>query len=394
MSTFGKAILSALMFSLSICFLTAQDTSFIFKPTFEVGGRIQYDFEALTLGEETVWKNGFRRVHFDMSGAVGTKLRYRMEVDFSRARLGFRHLFIQYKTAKIGDFTVGSMPEPTSLNMLTSSNYTTFFERAMLTNLQNFRWGAGFHYQNFQLFNNRAGIQLAYTFNGINTEGFYDDNLNRGGNIITRISGKIFEKKETFTLIHLGVNYAKRINEEAWDYQLKSRPENFTGEKVIARFDEGGMVSSRSSLGMEAAAVFGPLSIQGEYKMSHIFTDEMTFDVSAYYAFVSYFITGEHRTYKKGKFSKVVPRHSIDKGGIGAFELAVRYSVMNTSGAPTTFMDMETSGLTKDLSFGFNWYLNSYARIVYNFVYTDFGFSQPNPNHKEKAHLLRFQVRF
>lgn len=394
MFTFGKTILSVLMFFLSVCFLTAQDTTFIFKPTFEVGGRVQYDFEALTLGGETSWKNGFRRVHFDMSGAVGTKLRYRMEVDFSRARLGFRHLYIQYQTDKIGKFTVGSMPEPTSLNMLTSSNYTTFFERAMLTNLQNFRWGAGFHYQNFQLFNQRAGVQLAYTFNGINTEGFFDDNLNNGGNIISRVSAKIFERKKEFTLIHLGVNYAKRINEEAWDYQLKSRPENFTGEKVIASFDDGGMVSSRSSFGLEAAGIFGPLSVQGEYKKSLILTDEMTFDIAAYYAFVSFFITGEHRTYKQGKFSNVVPRRSIDRGGPGAFEIGVRYSVMDTSDAPTTFMNMETSGLTKDLSFGFNWYLNSYARIVYNFVYTDFGFSQPNPDHKEKAHLLRFQVRF
>ncbi|KAA3623722.1 MAG: hypothetical protein DWQ02_24115, partial [Bacteroidetes bacterium] len=253
MFTFGKTILSALMFFLFTFILTAQDTSFVFKPTFKVGGRIQYDFEALTLGEETAWKNGFRRVHFAMSGEVGTRLKYKMEVDFSRARLGFRHLFIQYKASEFGNFAVGSMPEPTSLNMLTSSNYTTFFERAMLTNLQNFRWGAGFHYQNFHLFNQRAGLQLAYTFNGINTEGFYDDNLNRGGNFISRVSAKVYENKKDFALVHLGMNYAKRINEEAWDYQLKSRPENFTGEKVIASFDEGGMVTSRSSLGVEAA---------------------------------------------------------------------------------------------------------------------------------------------
>ena len=113
------------------------------------------------------------------------------------------------------------------------------------------------------------------------------------------------------------------------------------------------MVTSRSSLGVEAAGIYGPVSIQGEYKMSQIFTDEMTFNISAYYAFVSFFITGEHRTYKEGKFSKVVPRRSIERGGPGAFELAVRYSVMNTSEAPTTFMNMETSGLTKDLSIGY-----------------------------------------
>ncbi len=391
----GKTLLLICLFLLNTALVTAQDdTSFIFQPTIKVQGRIHYDFESLKFGEETALKNGFRRVRFAMSGNVATRLSYMIDVDFARARLGFRHMYIQYHSGNWGDFAVGSLPEPTSLNMLTSSHYITFFERAMLTSLQNFRFGAGFHYQHFGLLEQRLGLQMAYTFNGLNTEGFYDPDLAGGGNFVARISGKPFENKNDHTLLHLGVNFANRTNDEARDYQLRSRPENFTGEKLVAQFDEGGEVQSRRSFGLEAAGVLGSLSVQGEYKLSQILTDEMVFNVAAYYAFVSYFLTGENRTYKNGAFSKVLPRRSIDNGGLGAIELALRYSVMDTSGSPTTFKEMPVSGLTKDISLGVNWYLNPNVRIVYNFVVTDFGFQSPNPDHKELAHLLRFQVHF
>jgi phosphate-selective porin OprO/OprP len=264
----------------------------------------------------------------------------------------------------------------------------------MLTSLQNFRFGAGFHYQHFGLLEQRLGLQLAYTFNGLNTEGFYDADLAGGNNFVARISGKPFQNKNDHALLHLGINFASRTNDKAPDYQLRSRLENFTGEKLVAQFDEGGKVQSRRSYGVEAAGVMGSLSVQGEYKLSQILTDEMVFNVNAYYAFVSYFLTGEHRAYKNGAFSKVLPRRSIDHGGPGAIELALRYSVMNTSDAPTTFKEMPISGLTKDLTFGLNWYLNANARIMYNFVIADFGFEAPNPNRKELAHLMRFQIHF
>lgn len=394
MFTPGKTIFSALLFFLFLSFLPAQDTSAVFKPTIKVEGRIHYDFELLKFDEESALKNGFRRVRFAMSGNVGKSLGYMVDVDFARARLGFRHVYIKYRSSHWGDFVIGSFPEPTSLNMLTSSHYITFFERAMLTNLQNFRFGAGFHYQNFDLLKGRMGVQMAYTFNGLNTEGFYDEDVTDGGNFVARITTKAFENKTGRSLVHIGANYAMRTNDEAWGYQFRSRPENHTGEKIIASFDEGGEVDSRSSIGLEAAGVLGPLSVQGEYKRMLVMTDEMTFRLAAYYAFVSFFVTGEQRTYKNGAFSRVLPKKPIDKGGPGAFELALRYSVMDTSDSPTTFMEMPTFGLTKDWSFGLNWYLNSYARVVYNYVVTDFGFTAPNPDHKERAHLLRFQVQF
>jgi phosphate-selective porin OprO/OprP len=394
MITTGKTFLSVFLFLLMALTVTAQDTSFVFKPTIKVAGRIHYDFELLKLGEESTLKNGFRRVRFAMSGNVGTRLRYMIDVDFARARLGFRHMYIQYRTDKLGDFGVGSMPEPTSLNMLTPSHYITFFERAMLTSLQNFRFGAGFHYQHFGLLEQRMGIQLAYTFNGVNTEGFYDDDLAGGGNFTARISGKPYEDKNTRSLFHLGVNFAHRTNDEALDYQLVSRTENATGDKVVAFFDHSGKVFSRRSLGFEAAGVLGALSIQGEYKRCQIITDEMIYRASSYYGFISYFLTGEYRTYKNGAFSKVTPRRSVDKNGFGAIELALRYSVMNTSDVPTKFMEMPVSGLTQDIALGLNWYLNANARIMYNFIVTDFGFYAPNPDFKELAHLMRFQVHF
>lgn len=391
----NRYIFFASLFFLGIAFLSeAQETPQSFKPTFKINGRIQYDFEFLTMGETSTAKNEFRRVHFSVAGNAAEKIKYKIEVDFARAELGFRDLYLQYTAGRYGDFAVGSMAEPTSLDMMTSSKYTPFFERAMLTNMQDFRWGSGVHYSNFNWFGNRAGLQLAYTFNGVNTTGFYDNGLEHGGNFIARFSGAPYQNKDKNTLLHLGVNYDNRTNDQASGYQLKSRPENHTGERVIVSFEDGGNVKRRTSLGLEAAAGVGPFLVQGEYKRSSIMTDETTFKVTGYYAFLTWFVTGEHRPYKNGTFDRMNPSRSIDQGGFGAIELMGRYSVMDAPGAYTTFEGMETAGKTQDVTLGVNWYLNPYVRVLYNFVVTDFAFKAPAPNDKELAQLIRFQADF
>ena len=93
-------------------------------------------------------------------------------------------------------------------------------------------------------------------------------------------------------------------------------------------------------LGLENAYVLGPLAVQAEYIRSYVdvnspgtATQFRNVHFDGYYAQTSYFLTGEHRPYRKkdGYFGRVKPKKnfSLKRGGLGAWEVAARYSHAN-----------------------------------------------------------------
>ncbi len=349
----------------------------------KINGRIQYDFEFIKRQKDTAWFQGneFRRVHLSFKGKTGSKLKYKIEVNFASGKIGFRDLFIQYSAGKYGQLAIGSMAEPTGLNMMTSSKYISFTERAMLTALQNFRWGAGLHYQNYQLFRHKAGLQLSLTNNGANDKGFADKALNEGMNFAGRFFLVPYSTSNNHALIHLGMNFASRPAKD-----LKFRAENHMGEKYHYVFPGA---KRRLVNGSEIALTYSSLSLQGEYKCQQLSGREKNYTVKAYYLKTGYFITGEYKPYKHGSFGRVKPLKDIDHGGLGAFEIVLRYSVMEVNRAVSD-INPGQPGRIANWGIGFNWYLNARAKVMYNYILTD----DDNPSGNQAAHLLRFQIDF
>ncbi len=355
------------------------------ETTLKINGRIQYDYEFLSREKTNEKFNGFefRRVHLSASGKLSSHIKYKIETNFSHANIGFRDVYIQYVTKNIGKFGIGSMAEPTGLDMMTSSKYIPFFERAMLTSLQNFRWGTGLHYSNFKLLNGNLGFQMSLTNNGSNSEGFKDTNLEKGNNFVARISSAPLFNKEKKQVIHLGINYANRP-----DKDLKFRPENHLGEKYHYVFP---LATKRNEYGFEFAGELKNISLQAEYKFRD--TDNknnIDYSISSYYIMGSYFVTGENRPYKHGAFGRVKPYKDIENGGLGAIELLVRYSNMTASeGLSNVNPTLPTQ--INNITLGLNWYLTSHSRIMYNYVITDDNNSTLG---NLKGHLIRAQIDF
>ncbi len=378
-----KSLLTLFLAAIFVLQLSAQDAKF--KKTVKLGGRIQYDFEFMKREKNNDWFNGneFRRVELAVSGKIAPKLKYKLGFNFSDAQLGFRDVYLKYTAGSFGNFAVGSVPEPTGLEVLTSSKHITIYERAMISALQDFKWGAGFHYENFQLVGGRASFQLAVTnSNGNNKEGFKDSHLEKGTNWVARITGTPLFDKENHRLLHLGVNFAKRPAKD-----LKFRAENHMGGKYHYVFPDA---TGRTEMGFELGTTFGPFSLQGEYKTQSLAAKDKDFNMSGYYTYLSYFITGEHRPYKHGHFGRVKPVKDISNGGFGAIELLARYSNMT----PSKDVIAANEGLPEainNLTFGINWYLNAHAKIMYNFISTDDGNTALG---KGTAHLLRFAMDF
>lgn len=363
-------------------------------PTVKVNGRIQYDFEVINFGDISKASNEFRRVHLSASGKASQMIHYKLEIGFFRGKLGFRDMYLGYKHHRWGNVFLGSKVEPTSLDMMTSSKYIPFAERSMLSSFCGYPWASGIHYQNFSLLKGNLALQAAFTFNGTTAAGFWDDEINHGGNLITRLTGKAWANPTTSKLIHWGVNYGLRSKDEAGAFEFRFWPENHTGEKIAVSFEEGGQVVRTQSIGLESAVNLGSVSVQGEFKHFRVKTDELNFDMHGYYIFAGYFLTGEHRPYKNGAFGRVIPIRSIDEGGMGALEVLLRYSVMDAEGAPTTFYGVNTSGQIKDVTLGLNWYLTSHVRLMYNFVHADIGAIDERSVSMANGHTLRVQADF
>ena len=363
--------------------LNAQKTPF--KKTLSVNGRIQFDYEFLKRDKSDQWFNAneFRRLQLSVSGKVAPQIKYKVEASFAHASLGFRDVYIKYVAGKWGNFSVGSVAEPTGLEMLTSSKYITLFERAMLSSMQNFKWGSGLHYENFSLLNGTLALQMALTNNGLNNEGFKDVHLEKGNNFIARLTSTPIFDKEKSLLLHMGVNYDLRPAAD-----LKFKPENHMGSKYHYTFPDA---KKRSDLGFEWATNYKSASLQGEYKIQQLSNDvNKDYQVAGYYIMGSFFLTGEHRPYKHAAFGRVKPKKELGNGGYGAFELAARYSNMSVS------KDVADAnpGLPKqvnNISLGLSWYLTAHAKIMYNYVLTDDA-NQSLGN--LKGHLIRAQIDF
>ena len=142
-------------------------------------------------------------------------------------------------------------------------------------------------------------------------------------------------------------------------------------------------------VGIEAAWVHGPFSLQGEYVHNFVQGRSRRFgDPDFWVASIqaSYFLTGEHRPYKTsaGVFDRVRPLDPVGKdGGIGAWELAARYSYLNLND------DNIRGGRLRDFTFGLNWYLNASVRTMWNYIYAD----QSNGG-DVSAFMWRFQIAF
>jgi phosphate-selective porin OprO/OprP len=138
--------------------------------------------------------------------------------------------------------------------------------------------------------------------------------------------------------------------------------------------------SSQDLFNLETAAVYGPLTFQAEYTANVINnavvgTRPVGGDLyfGACYVEGLVLLTGESRTFnpKTAVFNRVVPKHPIrlkpsdcDGYGFGAWELGVRYSYVDLSNKAVQ------TGRLDSVTFGLNWYLNTAAKLQFNYDIT------------------------
>ncbi len=341
--------------------------------SFKIRGRIQADYsiQDVDLGATEASSHGgeFRRARLGAEGKIMKKTKYLFEVDFAENSVEITDAYLAQKwgpaTVKIGQFRT-----PNSLEEQTSSNYITFTERAFITDA----FGLG------------RQIGIGAGFNGDNwtfTTGAFADAAGSGDTTAFQ--------QETFTLaargtyapiveddrqVHLGAHVRYRGNEDNTTTAYTQRPAAFHRTAFFPISTSGvAPIDADGDLlwGVEAAGVFGPFSLQGEYMGTKVESNAGGDDPRFYgwYVDASVFLTGESRNYqaKKGKFGRVKVNNPVNDGGLGAWQIGVRYDYIDLTDDDVA--SLTGTGEMTGIIGGLNWHLNNYTRMMLNYGYSD-----------------------
>jgi len=319
-----------------------------------LGGRLQVDAASYHKQSGVDFGDGaeIRRIRLELTGTVGPDWAFRTSVEFADGA-DLKTAYFRYLGWTGNELFIGKHREPILLNENTSSKYTTFMERAMITEMYPGR-----------------NVGVAWKHRGANwmgQVGVYTADVDEAADDQFALTGRAVWApiRSKTDVLHFGIAGSLRDVPSGGELRFRARPESHVTD--IRLIDTGTLtgVSTHRMLGLEAAWVHGPWSVQAEYLDNWLGRDGMpTLRFGGWYAFASWFVTGESRRYRpeRGVFGRVKPKRPLDGGGFGAFELAARFSRLDLT-------DEEIIGGREDnLTFGLNWYPTAHTRFSLNYV--------------------------
>lgn len=364
------------------------------KPTIKWTGELQNDyafFGQTTYNRAQVGdiNDGadFRRVRLGAYGDIWKTIEYRIEVDFALpGRPSFLDIWVTFNEIPyLGKIRAGRFFEPFSLERLTSNRFLTFMERA-LPDVYTPKRNVG-----VMAFNN-----WGYDERGTWAAGMFRTGTDDYGGDVGDRAGWSGTGRVTYLLAYDDATEGKYLWHVGGGYSYRSltnrqirfaeRPEirmSRFGGGDIPPFVDTGFVQANlyQLLNAEMAIVLGRFSVQSEYTYVPLGRSGdlpvQSFDGA--YAYMSYFLTPDHRVYRRGidilrrfdaVFDRLTPSTNVIKDpsapgnprGIGAWEIAARWSSLNLSSRPVD------GGRLDDVTIGVNWYLNPYTRMDLNYI--------------------------
>lgn len=308
---------------------------------------------------------GFRRARIGFEGTALKWFNYRIEADFAGNVVNLTDAYLQYTKIPKTVLTAGQHKAPFGLESNNSDNYNVFLERGMFTNAFG---NAGAE--------RRIGFSAAYSpKETINiAAGIFGDNESIGRSTNTAVTDTPDESWgfngratwepvfDTGKIVHLGLSgyyrTSLKVANSAGDVEdavrFSDRPNVRVDNGNIA--DSGIIPDTKSILygGLEAAAVFGPLTLAGEVGRVWLNRDNGQSDehFTGFYGYASYFLTGETRPFRAGNFDRVRPLRELGKDGLGAFEVALRYDSIDLASTPVL---ARAGNEASSVTLGLNW---------------------------------------
>lgn len=333
--------------------------------TFKIGGRIQAQYDSyqdamnLIKGEGDTGSNLFiRRARLYVKGDVYRDWAYKIQFNVADSGSGggtFEDLYIRWKRYSLATITVGKFYEPFSLQQQTSSKWVTSIERSANTTFF------------------AEGRNLGLALRGDDDFGGYEvgvfsnrNQQNTDGAQLWAFTGRGYLSpiNSERTLLHIAIAATDR------DQNKSQTP--ITGGRLTQGIKSGDEVQveatsalkHRQALNLEAAGKIGSLHGQFEYnfRKTELAGDGKDINNTGWYVQGGWFITGESRPYKRGKWEKIKPNR---KGGLGAWELFARLEGFDFDDDNVNANNRNKGNL---YIVGVNWYPNEIIRISANYV--------------------------
>ena len=349
------------------------------KFTFKPRGTFELDYagyNARAGGYDYNNGTSIRRGRFGFDGTAFKVFKWRFEAEFVGQSANILDAYVQYLPRRDWVITVGQHKAPAGLEANSSDNYNEFLERGMA----NTAFGAVGAER-------RIGISATYISDKLNAQiGVFGSpesvtrstsaDPDEGYGVNARIAWDPI--LDTGRLLHLGVsgwkatNFATTVSTTVppvttvHGVRLSDRPNSRVDGGLIADSGTISDVDDATFFGAEAAAVYGPFSVQGEYSHLHLNRDgfdNVNFD--GFYVFGSVFLTGESRTFRNGLIERLKPTHDFGTGGPGAWELALRYDEINLGNTP---VGSRAKNDAHTWTAAVNWYLNGNTKVMFNFI--------------------------
>ena len=310
-------------------------------------GRLFFDIAAL---QETktggaalsIDDSEFRAARIGVEGNYGD-FKYVGELDFAGGKTSFKDVNITWKGPV--NIKAGQMKAPVSMEELNSGRHITFMERGMVTDA-------------FGL-DRRIGITVGKSGKNYSAAaGVFGNSIN--GAQDGKKTNTVFAARGTYApvlkdgqVLHIGAS-VRHVDRTAGAPKRSARwGAHLATEKINPAIGDDAFL-----FGLEAAGVFGPAHIHGEYMKE---SGDLG---SAKGGFIQggYFLTGETRTYKagSGKFDRTKPSRPLSKGGYGGLEIAARYDRLDARNAFDEKGETFTAGLT--------WYPESHLRLKAEYI--------------------------
>jgi phosphate-selective porin OprO/OprP len=378
---------------------------------FKVRGRILLDYvyqdvkRVAPLGDYKTSNIRGRQAFLGIEGKLNSYLAYKAEGGaVNGGAWAWDDVVIEYKPNDMTSIMVGNI-KAAGLENLTSTRFTTFMDRGPYGDM-----GPDSYV-----------LSVVGKVNGPNwtvTGAVQGASLNNAdiNNTATGVPGS--EERVGFTgrasyailtdsmKVHLGAFGRVRNHGDEGAFAFAGRPNTNYGDSG-RYYTTGGIGDNDTTWGAEAALIYGPFSVQGEYadikvKRLQTVAPGSNPDVKVGYVFASFWPTGETRNYDptKGEFGRPKILNPITAGGFGGVELAARYDYADLTEAYKTASTAASRTLSADAgkytawTIGANYYPTGYVRLMANFTHSKIEKPLAARDVKANTFQLRAQVDF
>jgi phosphate-selective porin OprO and OprP len=354
------------------------------KHKLRIGGRLQVD--AAVYDEDVARHNDgteIRRARLYALGDLGNDWAYMLQYDFTGSGVnGIGEAWLAYKGLDLFDIQVGHFKEPFSNRV--SSKHFLFLERG----LPDVVFDKG---RNLGIGLTRSGKNWSISGGlfGEGPDGASDDN-DEGYGASSRVTyAPLFEKTHVW---FMGASAAYRSTGSDDLLRLRARPDSHVTNTHLV--DTGDFdVDSYNRFNAEMGYVYGPFHLEGEYYYTSLERDNAAnpdLDFSGFFVQGGWFLTGESMSFDPviSRFGRLSPNAAVGDGGIGAWQVALRFSSLDLTDEDIF------GGEQENFTVGLNWYPTANIRFMANYVNVLDVSGGPHDGDKPEVFQFRSQVEF